>query len=402
MNPQYSRTILQADVQALLTDTVDTTNLNLIINKSVIDVLSDIDMRSAIRRTAVSPNLFDDIFEYACPTDLKADKVIDIQPQIKRGRFDEWILMDPTEFDRKKEDRRVDRFGDPIELKNTQWLGDNICAVSTYDFIRKILISRPIEDNELVISQLDSVGTWIGFGDGTNLTRDADDYVKESASINWDISAVGGTTAGIVNSSVTSFDISEYKGIGSAFVWAYITSTTNLTNFILRVGSSSSAYYYITITTAHDGNAFQAGWNLLRFDFLSKATTGSPTDTAFTYVAIYMTKAAGKVSETDYRFDWLVLKKGDHYYTHYYSKYGWQTNAGVYLEKSTADTDLLNVDTDEYNIIVDKCAENIERYILKKQDEAEQRKRDYNEKKKNYVAENASRAMVMSQSYFNV
>lgn len=400
MTPQYTNTILEADVDGMTTDVVSATDFLKMANKACIDVLSEIDLRSAIRRTPLAPNLFDDIFEYTAPTDLKADKIIDIQPQVKRGRFDEWVLVDPQEFDRKKEDRRVDRFGDPIVLKNTQWLGDNLCAVSSYDFLRKVLVSRPVDDDEIVISEFDALGDWVAFGDAENIEVNSDDYVKGSRSLQYDISSAGGTTAGIQNSLVDAVDITLYLGTGSVFIWAFLTSKTNVTNFKFKVGNSSGDYYLMTATTDHAGNVFQNGWNLLRFDLSGKSTTGSPDETACTYFSIYMTKAGAKISEQAYRFDWLVFKRGEHFYLHYYSKYGWQTAAGVYIEKSTTGTDLLNVDTDEYNLILSKTAEYCERYILKNSAEADLRKREYEESKRIYKLENPSRALLLTQNYF--
>lgn len=400
MTPVYARSNLFTDVSAIVTSSVAASDFNAMANKAIRDMFAEIDIRSSIRKTALSPNLFDDIFEYTAPTDLKGDKLIDIKPQIKRGRFDEWILRDPTEFDRKKEDHRTDMYGDPIELNNSQWLGDNICAVDTYDFVRKVLVSRPIDDKQIVISEFDSVGSWVALGDAESIEANADDYVKGNMSVKYDISSAGGTTAGLQNSSLTSTDISDYIGTGSAFIWAYITSATNITNFILRIGSSASAYYSMTATSDNAGNAFRAGWNLIRFSFSGKSTTGSPDATACDYAAIYMTKAEAKTDEQGYRFDWLVLKLGDHYDLQYYSKYGWQTAAGVFIENATQDTDKLNVDTDEYDMAVVKTAEYCERYILKNQSEADFRKREYEEKKKNYIFENPSRAMLLVQNYY--
>jgi hypothetical protein len=271
-------------------------------------------------------------------------------------------------------------------------------AVSDADFVRKVKLSRPIDDTSVTISDLDSVGTWLLFGDGTNLTKDSDNYVKGSACINWDISSAGGTTAGIQNSSLTAFDISEYLGEGSVFVWAYITSATYLTNFILRVGSSSSAYNYITVTTNNEGTAFYAGWNLLRFDFVNKSTTGLPTNIACTYVAIFMTKAGAKISETYYRFDDLTMRKGEHYDLIYYSKYGWQTAAGAYLENSTADTDLLNMDTEEIRLIEYKAAELMER-TLKNPTEGDRYFNIYQTRIKEYQFKYPSESLVMTNTY---
>jgi hypothetical protein len=392
--PNYSRLILKNRLAAKLSGTILTADLDLILNDAISEVVSDIDLKSMKRSSALSPNMFDDIFSYTCPTDLKS--IIDIRPQIKRGRMDDWRLTTEEEFDRFKEDNRLDQWGDPINLSRSQWLGDSIVAISNADFVNKIKISRPVDDDSTVISELDSLGTWVLFGDGTNVTKDSDYYAKGSACINWDISAAGGTTAGIQNSSLTSFDITPYLS-GSVFVWTYITSTTYLTNFILRIGSSATVYYTITITTNNEGTAFYAGWNLLRFDFINKVATGSPTDTACTYVALYMTKNALKISETDYRFDWLVMKKGEHYDVIYYSLYGWQTNAGVWLESATADTDYVNCDSAELKLIEYKCAELGERHLRSAR--ISEMFQMYELNKKKYQQDNPSEALLLITTY---
>lgn len=392
----YTYAALALNVQGMVTGDIGVSDLLLHINAGVRDVLSDVDIRSSIRRSALAPNMFDEVYQYTCPTDLKADKIIDVQPQKGRGRFDQWDLLTEEEFDRRKSDRREDEYGDEINFKDNS-MGDNIVAILTRDMVRKILLSRLVDDHEIVIADFDAVGDWVLYGDGTNLTADLDNYIKGSGAINWDISAAGGVTAGIYNDDLDAFDISDYKSLGSVFVWAYITSATNLTNFILRIGSSSTVYYTITITTNNEGNAFEAGWNLLRFDFANKVATGTPTDTAITYVALYMTKDGAKISETDYRFDWLTMKRGENYWLKYYSKYLWQSNAAVWIENSTATTDYVNADTDEIELIQTKIAERLQRYVLKDSKEADVRKREYEEKKQKYIFNNPSQAILLTQ-----
>ncbi len=383
----FAQSELNTEVAATASGKFTAANFLTIANRGIRNVLSDIDIRSSIRSVALSPNLFDEVYQYTDPSDMKGNKIIDIQPQVKRGRYDMWTLVTAEEFDRKKQDLRVDRYGDSLELKGTQWLGDNLIAFSRDDLVNKILLSRLIDDQELAIDSLDSVGDWTGFGDGSNLTADADNYVKGSASINWDINADGGTTAGIVNSSLSTFDVSVYKTNGSILVWAYVSSATNLTNYIIRIGSSASAYYSITVTTNNEGNAFYAGWNLLRFDFANKSTTGTPDDDACDYCALYMTKDSGKTSETDYRFDNLVMKLGDHYNVIYYSRYLWQSSAGTYLEDATTTTDLINCETDEYNLFIEKTSQYMEQH-LKKFDKAKEHKVAYDEMKAKYIIDN--------------
>jgi len=399
--PSYTQAKLNTEVAAIVSGTFTAANFLTIANRAIRDVLSEIDLRSSIRSAALSPNLFDDVFQYSAPSDLKGNKIIDIKPQINRGRYDRWNLVTQEEFDRKKQDIRVDKYGDEIEMKGTQWLGDNLIAIFRDDLTNKLLLSKPIDDEELKIDTLDAVGDWEEFGDGDNLTADSDNYVKGSGCINWDIDDTGGTTAGIYNDSLDSFDISDYIQNGSIFVWVYISSTTNLTNFIIRIGSSSSAYYSITITKNNEGNSFYTGWNLLRFDFANKSETGTVDDDDCDYVALYMTKDAAKVSETDYRFDNLVIKLGDHYDVVYYSRYFWQSSAGTYLEDATTTTDLLNCETDEYNLIIEKTAQYIEEH-LKNHKEADRHEAIYERKKAKYIFENPSQALPLIQKYYNL
>ena len=397
-----NRTTLKSNIATMISGTVKDADLNIIINRAVREVVADADLRSCIRKSALSPNLFDDIYQYSAPTDLKGGKVIDIKPQVHRGRNDYWRMTTAEEFDRYKEDRRTDSFGDPIRVRENNWSGESLCALQDTDTVKKVLLSRPVDDNSVSIDSLTSVGSWTGFGDGENLTADSGNFVKGSASINWDINASAGTTAGIVNSSVASVDISEYLTEGSIFVWAYLSSKTNVTNFILRIGSGASAYYSITATTNNEGTAFTDGWNLIRFNMANKSTTGSPTSTACTYVALYMTKSTAKVSETDYRFNWLTIKKGEHYDLVYYSKYGWQSVAGTYLENSTIDTDLVNADTDEIRLIEYKAAELGEVHVRSSAQTIKEKRDLYEGYMQRYKMTYPSLAMPTIMTYSNI
>jgi len=154
----------------------------------------------------------------------------------------------------------------------------------------------------------------------------------------------------------------------------------------------------IAITTNNEGIVFQPGWNLLRFDLVNKVIIGNPDCSQCSYVAIFMTKDAAKVSETDYRFDDLRIKKGDKYEIIYYSKYGWQNSTGAYLENSTADTDYVNCDTDEIRLIEYKGAELMERR-LKNHNEADRYLNLYERYKEIYRQNNPSEALILQQTY---
>ena len=366
---------------------ITATNVLAVINTAVKSVWGTVDIRTAKRKSTLSPRLFNDVYTYTCPTDLKGFRLLDIRPQADKETKPEWRLTTDEEFDRRKAS------------------SDALVAIYDADGTRKIKISANIDDDASTLSPLDTLtsggGTWTLFGDGTNLTKDASNYIQGSASINWDISAAGGTTAGIYNSGLDVFDLTDYLTAGSAFVWVYLTSETNVTNFILRIGSSSANYYSMTATTANDSTAFVTGWQLVRFDFSGKSETGTVDDDGGDYVAIYMTKTAGKVSETDYRFDYLVLRKGDIWNVHYYSKYPWQSSTGTYLQDSTATTDYINADSDEYDLVVEKCVEQVG-YSLREYQDATVAKQNFTEMLVQYRAQYPSEAMVFNNTYYNL
>lgn len=308
-----------------------------LLNRVVRMVIQEIDLRSMKRRAAISPTLFNDIFEYTAPTDLQGEGVIDIIPQTDRPFSQRWGLCTAEYFDRKK-----------LIYKNLVTVTDN-------DFTRVLRVSAITTEQNFILSELNSTtdggGTWSVFGDATNLVADTIQSVKGGASLKFDL--VGsGTTAGIQNSTLTASDITNYVNDGSAILWVYINSTTNLTNYILRIGTDSSNYYSMTVTTKSDGNAFTNGWNQLRFAFSGATTTGTPTTTSTKYVVIYMTKTSGK-SDDGYRFDQLSLHTGQYYDILYYSKYPWQeTASNTYVENSTGATAYLNATVEEFELFV--------------------------------------------------
>jgi len=398
MSAVYTRSAIKSRFIQLVSGTITSADQNTLLNRATLDVWADLDIRSSKRKTALSPNLFDDTYQYTCPSDLKGLKIVDIKPQTDRGRFDDWRFTTSEEFDRFKQDQRVDSADEPFKENRGNWTGENLVAISDYDFVRKLLISKPVDDDEIVISTFDSKTGWTAVGDAENIANDASNFIRESGAVSWDIGTTGGTTAGLYKSDLTAFDITDYKSEGSILVWVYIVSTTNLTNFILKIGSDVSNYYSITITTNSEGTSFYAGWNLLRFSMASKSTTLTPDDENMDYVSLYMTKAAGKISEVGYRFDHLVIKLGKHYDIVYYSKYGWQNSSGTYLENSTDDTDYLNVDSDELRLVEMKYGEYAER-LLRNPQQAEFNRQLYEKTKQQYQFDNPSEAKIITTTY---
>jgi len=383
----YLYTTLLANVMdsGLYTNVTSTTPIRNIINRGARKVISDLDLRTTKRLSSVS-KFFDDVYTYTCPTDLKGNAIVDIIPQGERDTNTSFFLATPERFDRKKS------------------LYTNMVAVSDYDFVRKLKVSIDVNEESEVVSEFSSLtqdsGTWTAFSaDSDTLAVDSSNYVTGSSSLSWNINATGGTTAGVYINGINAIDITDYITDGSALVWAYITSTTNLTNYKLRIGSSDANYYELTTTTQADGTAFVAGWNLLKLNFSSKTTTGTPDLDATDYIALYMTKAGAKVSETGYRFDSLQLHSGWYNQVLYYSEFPWQTNANVWIAESTADTDYINANTDELDLFTEACRIEVYR-DLKEYDQMKLAQAEYTRLSNNYKLKYPSERLKMEQNYW--
>lgn len=309
------------------------------INAGVREAYGETMFRGAKRKVQLSPKLFSNVYSYPAPQDLNGIAITDIQPNNQEDQTGKEVIL-----------RTPDEFWQNFSTFN--------CSVDDTDSYKKILISLPVDDTSLVVSKLDALdsggGTWGAFdSQTTNVRVDTSNYMKGTASLSFDINTVSGTTAGVVNSTLTSFDYSSYV-YGSIFVWAYITSKTDITNFKIRVGNNASSYYEMTATSTHESIPFQNGWNLLRFDMSSKTTVGSPTSTAGRYIALFMTKATTKISEVGYAFDHIMFKTGKAYMLTYYTQYPWRNSSGTYLLESTTSTDTIVCNTDEIDIILNK------------------------------------------------
>jgi hypothetical protein len=305
------------------------------LNEAVRTVKNELKFRTHKRRAELVPNLFSEIYEYTCPSDLEGLSIIDIPAQATRedGEFN---LVPPEQFrrDRKKGDISID----------------------DYNGSRVLLIDSSVIDWTSKFISTTSINDWTAFGDGENLELNSYNYISPSASIEFDINSAGGTTAGIYADNFGTKDLSEYiNSDGAVFVNVRLTSATNVTNLKLRLGTSSGAYHEFTATTQNDGTVFQNGWNTVRFSMLSPTTTGAPDTSDIQYVAIYMTKTAGKVSEQGYLINGMTAKRGKHHNIHYYTKYGWKDTSGAYKQNSTTSTDYILADEDEYDIFVAKA-----------------------------------------------
>ena len=118
----------------------------------------------------------------------------------------------------------------------------------------------------------------------------------------------------------------------------------------MNTGSGSTAYWSATATTPHDQDSFKDGWNLIAFNWNGATETGTVDPTAIDYLRVTITYDG--TADTDIMVDKISASTGEIWETEYYSKYLFRNAAGTWINKPTADTDIVNLDEDSYNILL--------------------------------------------------
>ncbi|MCH7535677.1 MAG: hypothetical protein IH948_08050 [Bacteroidetes bacterium] len=364
-----------------------------LVNSAVRIAMSDVDFRGNIRESVLTPNLADNQWDYDLPNDVKGDQIIDFRPQNtdSRGVHETYDLVNPEEFDRRKQ------------------VESGIYTILNDDLTRTLRVSADVEDQTLSLDELEDTDWNIFSANSVNdsdIKIDRDDFTAGSGSIRFqtDTTDTTDSTIGIQKTSISTFDISNFKAHGSVFVDAKLTTfDTGIHSLSVRLGTDSDNYYQITDSTQNDCSAFVSGWNKVRMDLSNRTTTGSPTDTDMTYAALYWnrdtTDTAGlHLEDTDWHFDNFFIKRGKYYNISYYSRFVWQDTDLTLTENSTHDSHALLVQNDEYQIILNKVSELASGFLRDREDQAYYAG-EYEKLKGIYLQQNPSQRGVMTTNY---
>jgi len=292
-------------------------------------VLSRIDPIETNRKVSLINPVYDNVYDYALPADLKV--ITDLTPQANADNIDNSSLS-----------RTFSR-----EFVNNK--KDNQFAVVWHDGVRFLRYSKFLKA-PVVIDQADSLtsnGTWTIGGNASNLELDTYNFVSGSGSLKCNVSSPGA-----------------------------------LLNVEIRIGNDSSNYFAKTVTAGHF-EAFKAGWNLLRFDLNTATQVGTVNMAAVDYVRVTTTynvnqtafyektltqrldlsknyKSDGAIFLYQFfdsistlslvRLDNIVAAIGSLFDVSYNSIYLFRSSAGVWKSKPTSATDIINLSGLSYNI----------------------------------------------------
>lgn len=337
----YAVTDLKNDITGIIHGTTanQIQNFDGVINRAARKLLLDVDPQETKRTVEFVAPIFNTVFDYPIAADVKGNKIIDIFPQVQRLPWDIWSQSYNQAFD---------------VMKQNIFSLANMFTINFDTSLKTLRINAPYLNAPVIVNQIDSIttnGTWAVGGTASNLAVNNSNFTQGSGSLQFD-----GTTgaAYIENSTMTAVDLSDYVNQSSFFVWIYVPTGSNLTNVILRWGSSSTNYYHKTVTLTQQGTAFANGWNLCQFEWSSATTVGTPDTAAIDYARVTVTLAA---SATAVKVNGMNSILGTILSYEYYSKYLFRNaTTGAYQETVEDDADLINLDTESYNLLTNLVA----------------------------------------------
>lgn len=328
-------TTLKSELEGILHGTTlnKVTNIDRVINRAARQLLLDVDPQETIRMVQLDP-IYDLVYNYPCPSDLKGVAVLDIRPQVQRTLRDRYNQTYSQSFD--------------IEKGYTLQPNFNVLFNTG---LKTLQINSPLLNTGVVINQADSLtsnGTWTG--DATNLSIDNVNYASSSGALTFDLPAQAATYVEVT--APTGVDLTDHLNQGTLFFWVYLPVAANFSSVSLRFGTDSANYYSSgNITTTQEGTTFQNGWNLISTDWVDASTTGTPTVSNIAYVRV--TYNTTGTANTGVKLNQIVSRMGEIVQVLYYSKFLFRDAvSGAFQETVTDDSNLINLDTESFNLLL--------------------------------------------------
>lgn len=385
------------NVTNLLTDIASVThgttinkipNIYGIINRAARAVLLDVDPKETQRIVSLA-QVFNDVFDYPSPVDLKGDREVDLRPQAGRQPWQVFTQDYAQEFD-----------------QNKLWSWDNKIYTQWNTGVKTLRINAPWLTSPVTITDTSTTDGWSAVTGAASITLNSQNAVAGGGALQFNLLAAS-SSGYIQNTSLTAIDLSGQEYISSLFLWVYMPLGSAITSVNLRWGSDATANYYSsTATSTQQGTTFQTGWNLLQFPWQTATTVGAPDASLIDSVRV--TFAYNSTLQTGVLIDNLTSNLGFIFQLQYYSKYLFRnpvTNAFQETVTDAADNNkLINFDTESYNLLFNKTAFYVCQ-ALQGADasyDADYWQTEYDHALARYRAQNPSEAMKKAEPYYRL
>ncbi len=277
---------------------------------------------------------------YILSSDFKC--LISLYPVL--NHVDDFLMMSPTVFNRKL----ITGFPSPM------------VAIEEGKYKRMKVYypySRAQNITLLSNSAYDDNGTWVASDDAASVATDTQQFTENNGSVRFNVTVAGSVNdyATLTKAMTNAVDLTTYRNssIFTKFdIPDSIVTPALITGFNLKVGSSASDYYSMTITKQEDNGSFVKGINRLAFNMETATTTGSPDIANIDYVVLRMNFGSGMGDTNNFRFGAMYACNYEPIVVQYYmNKMVYDVSASEYVVKfdGTDDADyvLLPENADE-------------------------------------------------------
>lgn len=318
-------------------------DLNGVFNRAARRVMQDVDPPETKVFTQFG-QVWQGIYEYECPVDLKGDKIIYLLPQ-SNVQLNDYIGQS---------------YSQPFEIDKNYTLSPQF-NVNYSNATRILKINVPQLPQGAQLNAADAVsdnGTWAAGTNVSNIQTDSQYFTNgASSSVSFTIGAgINPSTAYIYNGTMTPLNLTNQFNNAYFFFQTYLPDASGVTNIKLRVGTANAAgndstnYYEQTFTTNYFGNAFIDGWNQMGGVWADFTTTGSPDITNINYIRV--TYTYNGTLQTQVRINQFYCRLGTIFSIGYYSKYLFRDSTGAFKEETDSENDYINLDTDGRNLFL--------------------------------------------------
>lgn len=310
-------------------------NINGLFNRAARQLLFDVDPIETKRYVLTATPLYDKVNQYACPIDVKGNGIIDISPQ-GQNRYPNQVIQQ--------------EFNQDFSANKSMRPNTSGYSIKWNSQIKTILINDASLPYPVTMDSMNQVGNWKIGSNVTAISENNVNFVTGSGSLQLNTTSGSNPLACTVYEALpSSINLATAYNQSSFFMYAYFPVASNIVSVTLNVGTDVNDYYSMNVSITNEGTSFATAWNLLRFDWLGATVFGSPNPANLNYLSV--TVNTNGTATTGILLDNITNNMGLYRTIEYYSKYLF-TNAstGAFQETTTNTSDIINLDTDTYNL----------------------------------------------------
>lgn len=289
--------------------------------------------------TGENITLYDGVYDYTSPSSIFGGALRDIRP-IGISRL-------PSDYVYKQ----------PIELfDRTKALLPNGYAATfeTVNGVNLMRIANTRATKRITLDGMNSATGWTAGGSASTPVADSSFFYQSPASLRFNLA---GASSGTLTKTLTnSVDLTTYQGVGVVFLALELPDpATSLTSLELRIGSSATKYYSLSVTEGFLGAWVSGDFLLVAFDLADASVTATaPTITAMNYLRLSFTHGA---TMTNVRVGGIFISLPSPHKIFYESTAVFQLTGGGAISNSiTNNNDIILLNDAAYNLYEHECA----------------------------------------------